>query len=249
MAAKGLDLFPVRDFPLPIACLISGDTMIRWILVLWAAAVLTVDSKVLVSFPREKTEISRWMEANGWVSKRDDPRRFEVANEVLHLVSAKDSVMIGTERGFPIDCRTTPWLQVRFRIGRIPTGTNLAKKDGDDAAFRVYVAFDKGGGLLRPPNSIAYTWTEDVDPGTFLPSDHFSTLHYCSIGKGTPNGNDWVTVERNLSEDYKKVFKEEAVPNLQGIMVKCDSNDTGTSAEAWLSSIKLVPLPQSPPPK
>ncbi len=155
--------------------------MMRWILALSAGAILAADAKVLASFPKEKTDISRWMEANGWVSKRDDPGRFGVGDEALHMVSDKDSVMIGAERGFPVDCRETPLLQIRFRIG-----------------------------------------------------------------KGTPEGKGWVTVERNLAEDYKKVFKEEPVPALRGIMVKCDSNNTGTSAEAWLSSIKLAPPPQPP---
>src|SRR5262249_6393498 len=126
--ARPAVVFPRIRRDLPRSRVSEGEPMSRWILAPLALALLGIDSRVLGSFPREKVEIGAWMKSNGWESKREDPSRFEVGDGVLHLVSAKDSVMIGTERGFPIDCRTTPWLRVRFRIGKIPTGTNLSKK-------------------------------------------------------------------------------------------------------------------------
>jgi hypothetical protein len=206
---------------------------------LLAAALGLQDAKPLVTFPKDSIGIERWMKQNGWESKRNDPKRFEVGGGALRLVSRNDSVMIGTERGFPIRAQDRPRLRLKLRVTETPRGTNLAKKSGDDAAFRLYVAFDRGGGLLSPPDSIAYTWTENVEPGTVIASAHYDNLHYVSIGKGTTPGSDWATVERDVAADYASIFKRPA-PALRGIMLKCDSNDTETSAESRLAAVELL---------
>lgn len=203
-------------------------------------------TRPLAAFPQDPTDLQKWMRDNGWESKRQDPKRFEVGKGCLHMVSEKDSVMIGTERGFPVKVSDWPRLRVRLRIAKLPAGADLAKKSGDDAAFRVYVAFDRGGGLFSPPNTLAYAWTEKTDPDTLIPSPHFSSLKYMAVGKGAPapkdDGADWITLERDLEADYRRAFPEDKgdVPDLKGIILKCDSNDTGTSAEAWVKTVELV---------
>ena len=132
-----------------------------------------VPTRPLAELPRERVEVRAWMKRHGWKSKRHDPGRFELEGRRLHLVSEDDSVLIGTKRGFPIDPAVWPRLRFRLRVDQVPTGTELAEKSGDDAAFRLYVAFDEGGGLFSPPNTIAYTWTADLAPGTLLRSAHF----------------------------------------------------------------------------
>lgn len=217
--------------------------------------------RFLADFPRQKMGIEKWMKENGWESMRDDPSRFEVGNGCLHMVSEKDSVMIGTNKGFPLDPHRWPRIRMRLRIGRIPLGTNLSKKSGDDAAFRLYIAFDRGGGLFNPPHTLAYTWTENLAPETLVESPHFKEVRYLSVGRGvtTPDiqreedrigeqaegkpGEDpsWRTVERDLLKDYRLAFPEdkEEVPQITGIVLKCDSNNTKTSAEAWLTQWSL----------
>ena len=193
----------------------------------------------LVELPEERVEIRAWMKRHGWKSKRNSPRRFEVGDRRLHLVSRDDSVLIGTQKGLPLDPEDWPRLRFRLRVDEVPTETNLSKKSGDDAAFRLYVAFDEGGGWLSPPNTIAYTWTEDVEPEKVVRSAHYARLRYLSVGKATTK--DWVTIERDLLADYRRVFGEEGeVPDLVGFMLKCDSNDSGTSASAWLADVELV---------
>ena len=202
----------------------------------------------LAVFPQERVETRAWMKRYEWKSKRNSPRRFELGNGRMHLVSRDDSVLIGTEQGLPLDPHLWPRLRFRLRVDRVPTGTDLTRKSGDDAAFRLYVAFDRGGGLFSPPDTIAYTWTEDLAPGTLVQSPHYKRLRYLCIGKGitgtegTAGTDGWVTVERNLLADYRRVFGGKAgeVPDLVGFMLKCDSNDSGTSASAWLADLELV---------
>ncbi len=199
--------------------------------------------KPLVSFPQEKTDIFAWMRGNQWKSKRNDPGRFIIEDGALHMVSDNDSVLLATERGFPVDPRLRPKLRMTFRVGKIPAGADLSRKNGDDSAFRVYVAFERGGGIFSPPHTIAYTWTENLASGRAVQSAHFKNLRYLSIGSGIPAAPDWITIERDLLEDYRRLFPKHAddVPLLRGIALKCDTNNTGGSAESWLSKIELLP--------
>lgn len=200
----------------------------------------------LADFPEERVEIKRWMKTHDWKSKRNSPRDFRIQSGRMHLVSDDDSVLIGTQKGMPLDPALWPRIRFRLRVDRNPEGTDLTKKSGDDAAFRIYVAFDEGGGLISPPNTIAYTWTEDLAPEALIQSPHYKRLHYMSIGQGLTselsdaNEDGWITVERDLLADYRRVFGGKQVPDLVGFMVKCDSNNTETSASAWLADLELV---------
>lgn len=197
-------------------------------------------SKTLVDIPAGKRDFADWMREGAWRSKRDQPRGWMIRDGELRLYSAANSVLIGTEKGFPVDLGPTPKLRLRLKVKTVPRGTDLSRKSGDDAAFRAYLAFDKGGGALRPPNTIAYTWTEKEAAGTMIRSAHFSNLFYISIGSGTAT-RDWSVVERDLAADYRRAFPNDtAVPHLKGLLLKCDSNDTKTSAEASLASIELT---------
>jgi len=221
-------------------------------------------AKSLITLPKDKTPVEKWMKDNDWTSARDDPSKFKVGDGRLHLVSKGDSVMIGTKAGFPVDPAEWTRIRIRLRVDRNPTGADLSRTSGDDAAFRLYVGFDRGGGLLSPPNTLVYSWTENVAEGTVIQSAHYKQLRYLSIGSGvttepkdkgaaktqggeagkTAEGEPgWVTVERNVIDDYRKAFPEDkkAVPSITGIVLKCDSNNTGTSAESWLSSLELLP--------
>jgi len=201
---------------------------------------------VLAKFPDEKVGIWEWMKHNAWASKRHSPEHFEIGNGRMRLVSHADSVMIGTKRGFPVDPNRFSRIRFTIRVDQNPTGTDPSKKSGDDAAFRLYVAFDRGGGFLTPPNSIAYCWTEKpVGPGPTT-SPYYDSIRNLAIGHGRSRGKDgapgFVTIERDLLADYKTCFPEDdqAIPMLAGVMVKCDANNTRTSAEAWLTRLELI---------
>ena len=194
----------------------------------------------LIVFPSAPLDILDWMSAEGWQSKRDDPRGWEVGGGALHFLSNADSVLLATERGFPRDISLTPILRLRLKVRAVPRGTDLARKSGDDAALRVFIAFERGGGLFSPPRTIGYNWTEKDDAGTLIASAYFSNVQYISLGKGITPGDEWVVVERDLAADYRRAFPADAeVPPLRGLALKCDANDTKTSAEAWLSEVGL----------
>jgi hypothetical protein len=198
-------------------------------------------SAPLLSFPSGRTDFADWMKAGGWQSKRDRPSGWTIEDGALRLVSTRDSVLIGTESGFPLEPGPEPLLRVTLKVTTVPRGTNLSRKAGDDAAFRLYLAFERGGGVIKPPNTLAYAWTEKDDAGTLIRSSYFSNLWYVSLGKGPTRQDRWTVVERDLAADYRRAFpKDASLPRLKGMLLKCDSNDTKTSAESKLASIELT---------
>jgi hypothetical protein len=211
-------------------------------LLLAIAALQAKEALPLATFPEKAVAIDRWMKDGAWESKRGSPAAFTVGQGALHLVSRGDSVLIGTEKGFPLRTSDRPRLAVKLRVAAVPRGTDLASTGGDDAALRVYVGFDRGGGLLRPPNSIAYTWAEAGEADRLIESGHYSNLKYITVGSGVTA--DWVTVERDLEADYRRAFpKDRDVPALKGVLLKCDANNTESAAEAWVSMLELRPPP------
>jgi hypothetical protein len=205
----------------------------------------------LLVLPRKPTNIRDWMKAHGWETQRGDPEHFRVDAKRLFMVSRKDSVAIGLRRGFPFDPAKWPRIRVTFRVLRLPERTDLTRKSGDDAAFRLFVAFDRDKGWFHPPHTIAYAWTGNVVPGRVIQSAHFDNVRYLSIGRGAPEREEdgqpkWITIERDLAADYRKVFAtaKEPVPAIKGILLKCDSNNTATAAAAEVARVELMAPPK-----
>ncbi|MBI5595820.1 MAG: DUF3047 domain-containing protein [Elusimicrobia bacterium] len=191
----------------------------------------------LAVFPDAPQELRSWMAANDWASKRQEPKDWALEPGVLHMKGSADSVLIGTEKGFP---RSGRRLRFTLKVAATPKGTDLSKKSGDDAAFRAYIAFGRGGGIFSPPNTIAYAWCEKGAAGALVRSAHFSNLAYVCLGSGA---TDWTTVEADLAADYARAFPKDSggLPALKGLLLKSDSNDTKSTSEAWLRSVELLP--------
>ncbi len=203
----------------------------------------------LLQLPKDSGSLEAWMQQAQWLSKRHRPRHFRVTDSELRMVSDGDSVMLATDTGLPLDPQLFRKLRFELRVNQTPTGTDLSKKAGDDAAFRLYVAFDRGGGLLSQPNTIGYTWAARGKPGTWGVSPHYSSVHWLIVGVGkteesaaaTRSEATWVTIERDLIADYHRAFpKDKSVPVIKAIILKCDTNNTKTRAEAWIRCLQLV---------
>ena len=56
------------------------------------------------------------------------------------------------------------------------------------------------------------------------------------VENGAANLNRWMTVERNLLDDYRAAFEDEAPP-IVGVAIMTDTDNTGESATAWYGDI------------
>lgn len=155
-----------------------------------------------------------------------------------------------------VDIRVTPIMRWRWKVANLIKGADITTKEGDDYPARVYVTFlyepERAGAGMRmqygvaralygeyPPHaSLNYVWDGKASAGTMLPNAYTGRAMMFVVESGPRRVGEWVEVERNVYEDYKRAFREEPPP-VSGIAVMTDTDQTGESATAWYGDIEL----------
>ncbi len=149
-----------------------------------------------------------------------------------------------------------PVLRWRWKVaGTIPKGDERAKK-GDDYAARVYITFKyepsrvglatrlKYGavkalrGEYPPHHAISYIWANKLAAGESAPSPYTKRVMMVAVRSGDSAAGEWRAEERNVLEDYRRLFGEDPPP-YAGIALMTDTDDTEGSAEAWYADVTL----------
>lgn len=193
-----------------------------------------------VDFDGPDTQALDWMRVHGWEEQRGSAARWTVADGALHLVQDDDSTTIGTDRGFPIDPEVAPRLVVRFRVLEWPERADLAYKETEDSALRVFVVFDRGGGWFRPPHTLGYAFASTRAAGDIITSDRFDQVKYLPVVSAADYDGGWVEIERDVVADYVAAFGRRP-PRIKAIGIKADANDTDGRARASVDHILLLP--------
>ena len=159
----------------------------------------------------------------------------------------------GLMRRRETDPRTHPLLGWRWKIAGVVTGSDARRKYGDDYAARVYVMFRHEPGrasrsasaLVRffygedlPHAGLVYVWDNRLPPGTVVTSPYTDRIRLVVVRSGNAEAGRWLNEERNVLDDYRRVFGEEPPP-IAGVAVMTDTDDTGESATAWFGDIVL----------
>jgi hypothetical protein len=135
----------------------------------------------------------------------------------------------------------TPILSWKWRVFELPEGANEDVKEKDDAAAGIYVAFDMGRVALfkKVPKSIKYSWSSTLEKGTEL-SKFYGNQKLVVVESGEDETGKWIRFERNLLEDYKRLFGDDPPETPLAILILSDANSTGSSAKADYDDIKLL---------
>ncbi len=138
-----------------------------------------------------------------------------------------------------VDIYETPILSWRWRVWNLPEGAS--EKDENDVAASIYVVFDLGHVLWREvPKSIRYTWSSTLPEGTELPK-FFGNQKIVVLESGKDGLGEWKTFERNIVEDYKRLFGDSPPETPLAILILSDADDTGSVAKADYDDIILKP--------
>jgi hypothetical protein len=142
-----------------------------------------------------------------------------------------------------LDPRKYAVLRWSWKIeGTIPNG-NERTKEGDDYAARVYIVFPRT--LFWKTKAINYIWANRLPKGDSLPNAFTSNAMMVAVESGDGKIGRWVTEERNVYEDYRKLFGEEP-PEIGAVAVMTDTDNTGGAAVAYYGDITLQTLPLRP---
>ena len=185
--------------------------------------------------PEGKTGIPEGWKGQSWGSPKYDFRIETVdGRKVLHLKSDGDSSAVSKE--VKVDVKTWQILEWSWRVVKLPAGGDARKSATDDEAAQTYVVSPRFPSAVRS-RVIAYIWDTTAPVGSVFKSEKTGTVTYVVVRSGPADLNKWLTERRNVLEDYKKIYGENPSEEVGVISVLIDSNDTRSSAEAFVGAI------------
>lgn len=149
-----------------------------------------------------------------------------------------------------------PRLTWRWKVTQLSDRGNPKEKAGDDYPIRVYVMFQYDPALASmgerltynttkmiygkfPPHStLNYVWTGKNMQERFIVSPYTDKACMVILERGSRRVGQWVEESVNVLEDYRRVFGKDP-PALAALAVMSDSDNTRTTAEAYLDFIEV----------
>lgn len=140
-----------------------------------------------------------------------------------------------------VNIHETPILSWKWRVNKIPEGGN-EDKEPNDVAASIYVAYNMGRVALfkKVPKSIRYTWSSTLPEGKEM-SKFFGNQKIIVVESGEDEMGKWIRFERNIKEDYERLFGDEAPKTPMAILLLSDADQTKSKAIADYDDIMLKP--------
>ena len=174
--------------------------------------------------------------AQNWGSPKYD---FEIVTDenqrALRMKSANEGSLASRDIKGKVNLKETPILEWSWKVTTLPKNGDSCKKATDDQAAQVYVVWPRFPEAVRS-RVLGYVWDTTEPVGTVCKSEKSGTVTYFVIRSGTADLGKWLTERRNVCEDYKRVYNEDCEP-ASAVSVAIDSNDTSSTAEAFVGAI------------
>ena len=132
----------------------------------------------------------------------------------------------GLSRKIRVDPNRHPWLEWRWRVER-ESGSDLRSASAGSPLARLSLAFHGDAAKLDledraklrlamlltenglPYASLVYVWMLDVPVGTVIRSAYTDRVRLMVVESGPQRIGQWVSVRRNIVEDYRRAFGED----------------------------------------
>jgi hypothetical protein len=132
-----------------------------------------------------------------------------------------------------------PYLKWRWKVLQFPDISKaVTEKEKDDYAARVYVIFPSW--VFTSYQFLEYVWSEDAAEGTITESPFSKNIKVIVVRSGKPEEEEWVSETRNVYDDYKNAFGQEARRKVGAIAFMCDADGTNTLAKSLFDDITIV---------
>ena len=109
-------------------------------------------------------------------------------------------------------------------------------------AAAVFLLFGRLGWFRPEVPTLVYVWTNDKIPkgSVVLSPYHPGTVRGIVLESGTENLGQWVSVRRNVVEDYLTAFGEEPPDAVEMIALWSDNDQTGEPVETYYGAIRAL---------
>ena len=137
-----------------------------------------------------------------------------------------------------VDLKKTPIMRWRWRLLNYPNGADGRDPEKDDQPIAVYLGTNAG---FFKKKSIAYRW-EDITPQGYEGTVTYAgvlSVHFITMRNNTTKAGEWITEERNVAEDFKRVYGK--VPREFALSVIGNSQYTKSNTVAELDFIEFIP--------
>ncbi len=155
--------------------------------------------------------------------------------KILRLRSQKASVSV--YRNIKLDLRNFPNLKWRWKVTQLPSNADARILNRDDQAAGIYVVFPRFPSMINS-RFLAYIWENSAPEGTVMRNRKNPMIHYIVVRSGKRKLHQWITEERNVLDDYRKVFGQEP-PMVGGVALLIDTDDTRSQAESYFAQIEF----------
>jgi hypothetical protein len=181
------------------------------------------------------TGIPDGWQGQSWGSPKYD---FTVVSDggrrALHLRSQSDNSAITRE--VAVDVKRFPLLVWRWKVVTLPVGGDSRRRDRDDQAAQVYVAFPRFPTAARS-RIIGYVWDTTAPIGAIVKSQSSGVVTYIVVRSGAVDLGRWIEETRDVYDDYRKIYGEVPAEEARAVSVAIDSNDTHSAAESYIGDI------------
>ncbi len=200
---------------------------------------------------------------NNWSPLRFDKTRkdtvYSVADEggitCLKAESSDSSSAIVCNREF--DVYRYPVMRWKWKVSNVYAKGDVRKKEDNDSPARLYVMFKydpaeagfftrlkyllakKIYGRYPPRFALCYIWANMRHKEKIITSPGFGAIKYVVLEAGSGQVGKWREEEVNVLDDFKKAFGRRP-PATAAISFMDDSDNTGESSTAWLSSLEVM---------
>lgn len=192
-------------------------------------------------------------------NKKVPPTLYRVTRwaNVLAIEATAERSMALLARPVEVDLNRTPVLCWRWRVDAPLVKANMATKEGDDYAARVYVSFAMPESALNfatriklklarsiygdavPDAAINYVWDNLYPVGTRKPNAYTDRIHMVVAESGAANAGKWVVARHDVQKDMVTEFGSEQARLIQ-ISVASDTDNTGERAHAGFADFQFV---------
>jgi hypothetical protein len=155
--------------------------------------------------------------------------------KVFHMRSKDEGSTISKEIKGKVNLKETPTLEWSWKMVTLPKGGNSCVKATDDQAGQVFVTWPRFPEQVRS-RIIGYVWDTTQPAGTVCKSEKTGMVTYVVVRSGPADVGKWLTEQRNVREDFKKIYGEEP-ENPGAISLSIDSNDTHTQSESFVGAL------------
>jgi Protein of unknown function (DUF3047) len=153
-------------------------------------------------------------------------------------------------------------LSWRWRVDKLVDEADLKVKSGDDSPAKlcVFFAFDTAklplGERTRlsmaqsvtgqdvPGETLCYVWDNKLPVDTGITNAFTKRIRMIVLDSGGAKLGAWTTQRRNVVVDYQRMFGDESggkVPEVVGVAVSADADNTHSSALAYFGDVTLTP--------